>query len=90
MAADCRVGGCPGLYGPLRVVGRSHLPGGHTHAGQLWPATYVAKMIFEYNKGLHDFNGTNVYVSQGTGTFGPPMRVGTESELAILNLNPGE
>jgi predicted MPP superfamily phosphohydrolase len=63
---------------------------GHTHAGQLWPATYVAKMIFEYNKGLHDFNGTKVYVSQGTGTFGPPMRVGTESELAILNLNTGK
>ena len=59
---------------------------GHTHAGQLWPATYVAKAIFEYNKGLHDFNGTKVYVSQGTGTFGPPMRVGTNAELTILNL----
>ena len=61
---------------------------GHTHAGQLWPATYVAKAIFEYNRGLHDFNGTKVYVSQGTGTFGPPMRVGTDSELAILSLVP--
>lgn len=61
---------------------------GHTHAGQLWPATYVAKAIFEYNRGLHEFNGTQVYVSQGTGTFGPPMRVGTDSELAILNLKP--
>jgi predicted MPP superfamily phosphohydrolase len=61
---------------------------GHTHAGQLWPATHVAKMIFEYNKGLHAFEGTQVYVSQGTGTFGPPMRVGTQSELTILNINP--
>lgn len=61
---------------------------GHTHAGQLWPATHVANMIFEYNKGLHDYNGTKIYVCQGTGTFGPPMRVGTNSELAIFNLKP--
>lgn len=61
---------------------------GHTHGGQLWPATLVAKMMFEYNKGLHDHNGTKVYVSQGTGTFGPPMRVGTDSELAIIYLKP--
>lgn len=61
---------------------------GHTHAGQLWPATIVANMLFDYNKGLHDYNGTKIYVSQGTGTFGPPMRVGTDSELAILSLKP--
>jgi hypothetical protein len=61
---------------------------GHTHAGQLWPITHVANLMFEYNRGLDDYNGTKVYVSQGTGTFGPPMRVGTNSELAILNLMP--
>ncbi len=61
---------------------------GHTHGGQLWPITHVANIMFEVNKGLHDFDGTQVYVSQGTGTFGPPMRVGTESELTILNLLP--
>lgn len=61
---------------------------GHTHAGQLWPATHVAKLMFEYNKGLHNYKGTQVYVSQGTGTFGPPMRVGTQSELTFLNLKP--
>ncbi len=61
---------------------------GHTHAGQMWPATFIAKLMFEYNRGLHDYNGTKVYVNQGTGTFGPPMRVGTKSELAILQLEP--
>lgn len=59
---------------------------GHTHGGQLWPITHFAGLIFEYNKGLHKHNDTQVYVSQGTGTFGPPMRVGTYSELTILNL----
>ncbi len=61
---------------------------GHTHAGQMWPATFFAKLMFEYNRGLHNYNGTQIYVCQGTGTFGPPMRVGTNSELAILTLNP--
>lgn len=61
---------------------------GHTHAGQLWPITHVANILFEVNKGLHNFNGTKVYVSQGTGTFGPPMRVGTNAELTFLNLIP--
>ena len=61
---------------------------GHTHGGQLWPITHIADLMFEVNKGLHTFGDTQVYVSQGTGTFGPPMRVGTDSELTILNLLP--
>ena len=61
---------------------------GHTHGGQMWPATYVAKALFEYNRGLHEYGDSKVYVSLGTGTFGPPMRVGTYSELTILNLKP--
>lgn len=63
---------------------------GHTHAGQIFPVSLIAKWMFEYNKGLYDFKGTRVYVSQGIGTFGPPMRVGTISEITILNLKPAE
>ncbi len=63
---------------------------GHTHAGQLFPIKYVAKLIFAYNKGTHHFNGTTLFVSQGTGTFGPPMRVGTNSEIAVITLKPRE
>jgi predicted MPP superfamily phosphohydrolase len=61
---------------------------GHTHGGQIFPATLVARAIFEYNKGLHRYQDTYVYVCQGTGTFGPPMRVGTKSEMTILTLKP--
>jgi predicted MPP superfamily phosphohydrolase len=61
---------------------------GHTHGGQLFPIKYIADLIFAYNKGLYDFMGTKIFVSQGTGTFGPPMRVGTKSEMAIINLKP--
>ncbi len=60
---------------------------GHTHAGQMFPATLIAKLMFPFNKGLYRYDGnTQVYVSQGSGTFGPPMRLGTSSEVTILNL----
>lgn len=61
---------------------------GHTHNGQLFPFNFVVGMIYKYNKGLHDYKGTRIYTSQGVGTFGPPMRVGTKSEIVILNLKP--
>lgn len=61
---------------------------GHTHAGQLFPVKYVADLIFQYNKGLHNYNGTKLFVSQGAGTFGPPMRVGTKSEITRIQLKP--
>ena len=61
---------------------------GHTHGGQLFPVNYIAKLMFPYNKGLYEYNGTNIYVSQGTGTFGPPLRVGTRSEIAVVILKP--
>lgn len=59
---------------------------GHTHAGQMWPATYVANWMFPFNKGMHDIDGTKIYVSHGAGTFGPPMRIGTRSEITLFNL----
>jgi uncharacterized protein len=62
---------------------------GHTHAGQLFPVKYIADLIFQYNKGLHNFQGTKIFVSQGAGTFGPPMRVGTKSEITVIKLIPG-
>ncbi len=61
---------------------------GHTHNGQLFPFNFVVKMVYEYNKGLHEYNKTKIYVSQGVGAFGPPMRVGSISEISILNLKP--
>ena len=59
---------------------------GHTHAGQMFPINQIAKLIFAYNNGLHDYNGTKIYVSEGAGTFGPPMRIGTKSEITLITL----
>jgi len=61
---------------------------GHTHNGQLFPFNFVVGLVYKYNKGLHEYKGTRIYTSQGVGTFGPPMRVGTRSEIVILKLKP--
>ncbi len=61
---------------------------GHTHAGQLFPFTFMARLIFDYNRGLNHYEDTKIFVSEGVGTFGPPFRLGTKSEIVILDLVP--
>jgi len=60
---------------------------GHTHAGQIFPISIVAYYMFAYNRGLHEYKNTKMFVSQGVGTFGPPMRIGTRSEIVLLKLD---
>ena len=58
---------------------------GHTHNGQLFPFTWIVRRVFgEFSYGLQRFGGLQVYTSSGAGTWGPPMRVGTNSEIALL------
>ncbi|MDR1695699.1 MAG: metallophosphoesterase [Endomicrobium sp.] len=61
---------------------------GHTHAGQIFPAGIIAKKTFPYLKGLSNYNGTHIYVSQGAGTFLPGMRLGTNNEINFITLKP--
>jgi predicted MPP superfamily phosphohydrolase len=60
---------------------------GHTHGGQMWPFGYVVRLVFRYVQGLHRHNDTTqIYVSCGTGHFGPPMRMAAQSEITCLEL----
>ena len=64
---------------------------GHTHGGQIWPWRYLVYLQQPYISGLHDHHGTQIYVSEGTGFWGPPMRVGTTAEIALVTLrSPGK
>jgi uncharacterized protein len=67
---------------------------GHTHAGQLFPFTYISARIFgAYVYGLNRFRNLAVYTSSGAGTWGPPMRVGTNPEIVLIRFeaaNRGE
>ena len=61
---------------------------GHTHAGQIWPFRYMVGLAFDYVRGLYDLgSGSRLYVAQGTGTWGPPMRVGTQAEITLIRLS---
>lgn len=60
---------------------------GHTHSGQFFPFDLISKKIFrEHNYGLSGNGKFNIYTSSGTGTWGPPMRIGTPSEIVAINL----
>ncbi len=61
---------------------------GHTHAGQLFPVNYLNELLFPYNRGMNTYNNLKVFVSEGVGTFGPPLRIGTKSEVVVLTLVP--
>ena len=64
---------------------------GHTHGGgQIFPITVIANLRFPYKNGLFDYKGTSLYVSQGAGTYGPPMRFGTTNEITLIHLKKGD
>ncbi|KOS54840.1 metallophosphoesterase [Rhodococcus rhodochrous] len=60
---------------------------GHTHGGQMWPLGYVVPLQQPTVTGLDRFGDTLVYTSRGTGAWGPPVRIATPPEVAILQLN---
>jgi predicted MPP superfamily phosphohydrolase len=58
---------------------------GHTHGGQFFPFNILARRIFgRFTHGLHNFGKLQVYTSTGCGTWGPPLRVGTEPEIVVF------
>ena len=62
---------------------------GHTHAGQLWPLHWVTRAIFGVKQGYQSTDQTSIYVTNGFGTWGPPMRVGNRPEIVLLTLVGG-
>lgn len=70
----------------LSQAGVDLLLAGHTHGGQMFPATLIAKMQFPYLVGLSVYDKMNIYISQGVGTYGPPIRIGTEGEATLITL----
>jgi predicted MPP superfamily phosphohydrolase len=60
---------------------------GHTHGGQLWPFSWLVGLQQPYIAGLAQQKDTQIYVSRGTGYWGPPMRLGAPSELTRIVLH---
>ncbi|MDR0412774.1 MAG: metallophosphoesterase [Dysgonamonadaceae bacterium] len=60
---------------------------GHTHNGQLWPLNLLVDKVYALGYGYRQTADTHLYVSSGLGLWGPPFRVGTQSELVVFNIH---
>jgi predicted MPP superfamily phosphohydrolase len=63
---------------------------GHTHAGQIPPMDLLVWLIYKYPAGLYRLGFSHIYTSPGTGTWGPPMRFLSRSEMTRLVLVAGD
>ncbi len=63
---------------------------GHTHGGQIWPFRYLVPLQQPFVRGLHRVEQTQLYISCGCGYWGPPMRVGADPEIAVIELSSSE
>jgi uncharacterized protein len=96
------VAGIPTLTPRLPVILLAHQPkhiddaeaarvdlqlSGHTHGGQIFPLHVLAYLFNPYFAGFYEHSdSTALYISKGTGFWGPPMRLFARSEIAIIHL----
>ncbi len=62
---------------------------GHTHHGQLWPLNFITRAIYTISYGYGQIGSMHAYVSNGVGTWGPPVRVGNRPEIVELFIRFG-
>ena len=60
---------------------------GHTHAGQIFPGNLIVPFFNENAYGFKNVAGLDTVVTSGIGYYGPPMRIGTNSEIMVLNIH---
>ena len=62
---------------------------GHTHGGQIFPFQWLLRLMYRYGAGPHDLKGgSQLFVSRGAGTWGPPFRVLAPPEILLITLVP--
>ncbi|MCR4725445.1 MAG: metallophosphoesterase [Clostridia bacterium] len=59
---------------------------GHTHDGQIFPGNVITRIKGPQSYGLKNWDGADVIVTSGVGYYGPPIRVGTISEIVVIDL----
>ncbi len=68
------------------AAGADLMLSGHTHNGQLWPLNFITDGMFVIGYGLGQVDGMQMYVSNGVGTWGPPLRIGNRPEIVNLKI----
>jgi predicted MPP superfamily phosphohydrolase len=59
---------------------------GHTHDGQIFPGNILVSLMYENSCGQKTVSGMETIVTSGVGYYGPPLRLGTKSEIAVIDL----
>jgi predicted MPP superfamily phosphohydrolase len=60
---------------------------GHTHGGQIFPFGFLTRLAQPFVSGLHTRGDSQIYVSSGTGYWGPPMRIAAPAEITLIELD---
>jgi predicted MPP superfamily phosphohydrolase len=76
----------PANYKQASAAGYDLQLSGHTHGGQFFPWSLIVAMSHRYYKGLNQHEKMWIYVSRGTGYWGPPLRFAVPSEISLIRL----
>jgi predicted MPP superfamily phosphohydrolase len=81
----------PGNLPVVEAAGINLQVSGHTHEGQMFPWSLVVHRVWgRFAYGLNRLGRLWVYTSSGAGTWGPPLRVGTRSELVLIRFESAQ
>jgi predicted MPP superfamily phosphohydrolase len=69
------------------AAGADIILAGHTHGGQFFPWTWAIHLVEPYIEGLYRVGEAQLWVNRGTGTWGPPLRLGSRPEITLIELN---
>jgi uncharacterized protein len=84
----------PTQFDKIEAAGADLVLSGHTHRGQLFPANLITKIMYRKMGASHygywRGNTLQAVITSGAGYWGPPLRVATNSEVAVIDLTFGE
>jgi predicted MPP superfamily phosphohydrolase len=78
----------PAAFAMTHAAGFDLQLSGHTHAGQYFPFTLLVGFFQRFYKGLNRYRNMWIYVSRGTGYWGPPLRAFMPAEITLITLAP--
>ncbi|MFK7853332.1 MAG: metallophosphoesterase [Granulosicoccus sp.] len=78
----------PDLWASAVDQGIDLMLSGHTHKGQIWPFGWLVRVRYKHVAGHFQSALSHLFVSQGTGTWGPIFRFGTRCEITVIELHP--
>jgi predicted MPP superfamily phosphohydrolase len=76
----------PDEYMEMERTGADLDLSGHTHRGQLFPANFLTHALYENDYGYFKKGNLQTVVSSGYGLWGPPFRIGSQSEVVVINI----